>query len=207
VCTHTLRHAGLCACTSGSCRPCHVAVHERARGKRVHLRAAGGKPVRGLSEGPPSCYCLWFEYVVGQGARVLRTHSRGGQTLPKPLLAHARGEVGAPSPVGPQVGDGCEEVGLHIQAELLWGGGAARRPSRAPAWPRTSPSPFLDDSPPPFLDYFTAARRAARACDALKQYFVFSKAVKMFFPLANPHLSRFKIQDAFSVCVESNHRC
>jgi hypothetical protein len=31
--------------------------------------------VCGLSEGPPSCYCLRFECGVGQGGRVLRAHS------------------------------------------------------------------------------------------------------------------------------------
>ena len=114
------------------------------------------KPVRGLSEGPPSCYCLWFECVVGQGGRVLRTHSPGGQTLPKSLLARAwgdgRAESGRPasgrrtregwSPCPGRASVGlwrCVEAttststGTNISSKKL-----VSAPPRAPAWIKCS---------------------------------------------------------------------
>ena len=96
------------------------------------------KPVRGRFEGPPSCYCLRFECVVGRGGRVLRTHSPRGQTLPKITDGPARGGRCAPSPVGPRAGGGGGEVGLHVHAELRWGWGVAWRRPRAPARAPTS---------------------------------------------------------------------
>jgi hypothetical protein len=84
------------------------------------------------------------------GVHVLRTHSPGGKTLPKITIGLVRGEGGAPSPVGPQVGGGCEEAGLHVQAELRWGWGVAwgrpRAPARAPASPARSPCPGAESS-------------------------------------------------------------
>ena len=84
------------------------------------------------------------------GVHVLRTHSPGGKTLPKITIGLVRGEGRAPSPVGPQVGGGCEEAGLHVQAELRWGWGVAwgrpRAPARAPASPARSPCPGAESS-------------------------------------------------------------
>jgi hypothetical protein len=71
---------------------CCARVRTRQTGALTRGRRC--KLVCGLSEGPLSCYCLRFECVVGQGGRVLRTHSPEGQTLPKINDGHVRGEGG-----------------------------------------------------------------------------------------------------------------
>jgi hypothetical protein len=72
----------------------------RARTRQTGALTRGRryKPARGLSEGPPSCYYLRFECVVGQRGRVLRTHSPGGKRYPKSLM-------------GSRVGGGAHLVG------------------------------------------------------------------------------------------------
>ena len=131
-------------------KPCSTAVVlvarccARARARQTCALTHGRrcKPVRGLFEGPSSCYCLRFECVVGQGGCVLWTHSPEGETLPKITDGPARGGGGgaAPSPVGPRAGGGREEAGLHVQAELRWGWGVAWGRPRAPARAPTSPA-------------------------------------------------------------------
>ena len=74
-----------CSASGALCaRACARQTGALTRGRRC-------KPVCGLSEGPPSCYCLWFKCVVGQGGRVLRTHSPVGQTQLKSLLSSCVG--------------------------------------------------------------------------------------------------------------------
>jgi hypothetical protein len=97
------------------------------------------KPVCGLSKGPLSCYCLWFECIVGRGGRVLqcRPIAPGGKPCPKSLMGSCAVEDAA-RPVGPRAGRGGEEAGLHVHAELRWGRGVAWGRPRAPARTPTS---------------------------------------------------------------------
>ena len=62
-----------------------LVLHTGARQTDALTRGGWCKPVVGLSEGPPSCYCLWFECVVGQGGGVLRCgpNAPGGKPCPK----------------------------------------------------------------------------------------------------------------------------
>ena len=85
---------------------------------------------------------LWLAWMTGEGGRVRRTGEHAG-TRPNHAQIYCfparEGPAGSGQPTRP--GFGGVQAGVQVQAELLWGWRVARRPSRAPAWPRTSPSP------------------------------------------------------------------
>jgi hypothetical protein len=74
-------------------KPRRTAVVSVAPQTCALMRGRRCKPVRGLCEGPLSCYCLWFECVVGQGGRVLRCGpiALGGNPCPKSLMGSCAG--------------------------------------------------------------------------------------------------------------------
>jgi hypothetical protein len=83
-------------------KPRCTAVVLVARQTGALTRGRRCKPVCGLSKGPLSCYCLWFECIVGQGGRVLRCGpiAPGGKPCPKSLMgscAGGRAESGRPA--------------------------------------------------------------------------------------------------------------
>ena len=129
-------------------KPRCTAVVLVARQTGALTRGRRCKPVCGLSKGPLSCYCLWFECIVGQGGRVLRCGpiAPGGKPCPKSLMgscAGGRAESGRPASGRRRRGDwspcpGRASVGLGrcVMATTSTSAGATISGKKLMSWRR-----------------------------------------------------------------------